>query len=109
MAAVVRFSRKHKLKRTTNPLDPMAAVAHISPISAMAFEGDHYREFERRQARSEELRYRIAPDCKVHIQFNGIATKDAIRKLIAYLQMSIEDFPQNAEAPLPPQAIQPRI
>jgi hypothetical protein len=58
---------------------------------------DFHREFERRQARSEELRYRIAPDCKVHIQFNGIATQDAIRKLIAYLQMSIQDFPQNVE------------
>jgi hypothetical protein len=50
---------------------------------------------ERRQARSEELRYRIAPDCKVHIQFDGIATQNAIRKLIAYLQMSIEDFPES--------------
>jgi hypothetical protein len=60
---------------------------------------DFSREVERRQARSEGLAYRIAPDCKVHIQFNGIATQDAIRKLIAYLQMSIEDFPQNAEEP----------
>lgn len=64
---------------------------------------DFNREVERRQARSEGLAYRIAPDCKVHIQFNGIATQDAIRKLIAYLQMSIEDFPQNVEEPPTPE------
>jgi len=31
----------------------------------------------------------------VHIQFNGIATREAIRKLINYLEMTIGDFPKN--------------
>jgi len=48
-------------------------------------------------ARHEELRYRIAPDCKVQIRFNGVATQEAIRKLINYLEMGIGDFPRNAD------------
>lgn len=54
------------------------------------------RQFERRLARHEELRYRIAPDCRVQIQFNGIATQEAIRKLIHYLEIGIGDFPDTA-------------
>jgi hypothetical protein len=57
------------------------------------------RQAERRAARNEELRYRIAPDCKVHIQFNGIATQEAIRKLIHYLEIGIGDFPLTADDP----------
>src|SRR5260370_471799 len=38
-------------------------------------------------AMHEELRLRIASDCKVLIQFKGIATQSAIRKLITYLEM----------------------
>ena len=69
------------------------------PVSpGVARHGDFYFDLND-QARNEELRYRIAPDCKVHIQFSGIATQDAIRKLIAFLQMSIDDFPQNSEEP----------
>ena len=77
-------------------------VQFLAPAALRAGRGPDYsyRDFERLQARSEGLAYRIAPDCKVHIQFNGIATQDAIRKLIAYLQMSIEDFPQNSDEPL---------
>ena len=60
-----------------------------------------FDEFERknalREARHEELRYRIAPDCKAHIQFKGIATQDAIRKLISHLEMGIADFPKNVD------------
>ena len=54
------------------------------------------RREERRAARHEELRYRIAPDCKVHIQFNGIATQEALRKLIDYIEMALVDFPKDA-------------
>ena len=66
---------------------------HSSNFDHAEFE----RELERRAARHEELRYRIAPDCKVHIQFNGIATQGAIKKMISYLEMGIGDFPRNAE------------
>ncbi len=57
------------------------------------------RQAELRAARHEELRYRIAPECKVHIHFDGIATRDAIRKLIHYLEMGIGDFPEAADYP----------
>ncbi|HSB10695.1 MAG TPA: hypothetical protein VLM38_14500 [Blastocatellia bacterium] len=57
------------------------------------------RRAERHAARHEELRYRIAPDCKVHIQFNGIATQEAIKKLINYLDIGISDFPKNPDDP----------
>jgi len=33
----------------------------------------------------------------MHIQFNGIATQEAIRKLMSYLEMGIADFPENAD------------
>jgi hypothetical protein len=39
----------------------------------------------------------MAPDCKVHIQFNGIATQEALKKLINYIEMSIDDFPKSAD------------
>jgi cytochrome c2 len=85
------MGHKHKSKRAKASGPELGSVVQYAPAPA-----DLYREMERRQARSEELRYRIAPDCKVHIQFDGIATQNAIRKLIAYLQMGIEDFPENA-------------
>jgi hypothetical protein len=50
-------------------------------------------------AMHEELRIRIASDCKVLIQFKGIVTQLAIRKLITYLEMALVDFPKNAEEP----------
>jgi cytochrome c2 len=87
------MGHKHKSKRAKRYGPGLGSVVQYGPAAAPA---DLYREMERRQARSEELRYRIAPDCKVHIQFDGIATQTAIRKLIAYLQMGIEDFPEHA-------------
>ncbi len=59
------------------------------------------RQAERHAARHEELRYRIAEDCKVHIQFNGIATQSAIRKLISYLEISVGDFPKESDTSAP--------
>jgi hypothetical protein len=66
-----------------------AIVSHFDEIQ---------RQAERHAARHEELRYRIASDCKVHIQFNGIATQDALRKLITYLEMSVGDFPKDTDS-----------
>jgi hypothetical protein len=48
-------------------------------------------------AMHEELQLRIASDCKVLIQFKGIATQSAIRKLITYLEMALGDFPKNSD------------
>jgi len=73
----------------------------VRPTAGPATSDFDFDEFERknalREARHEELRYRIAPDCKVHITFKGIATQDAIRKLISYLEIGIADFPKDAE------------
>ncbi len=46
-------------------------------------------------ARHEELSLRIASECTVHIQFNGIVTQSALRKLISYLELSVGDFPND--------------
>ena len=87
-------SKKHR-RFLVSPGPPRPAKPSRVPVD---FDLD---EFERknalREARHEELRYRIAPDCKVHIQFKGIATQDAIRKLIGYLEMGMADFPKNVD------------
>jgi hypothetical protein len=79
----------HKSKKQKGPR-VYAPQAYPGPAPDFA-------DFERRAARHEELRYRIAPDCKVHIQFNGIATQEAIKKLINYLEMGISDFPKDTD------------
>ena len=80
-------SKKHR-RFLLSPGPPRPAKPSRVPVD---FDLD---EFERknalREARQEELRYRIAPDCKV-------ATQDAIRKLIGYLEMGIADFPKNVD------------
>jgi len=86
----------HKSKKRKAKFSAMPVASRIVQGTPPDFD-----EFERRAARhaarNEELRYRIAPDCKVHIQFNGIATQDALRKLINYLEMGLGDFPRNAD------------
>jgi len=73
----------------------------VGPARRVVNDSRDFDEFERRAerhaARHEELRYRLTPDCKVHLQFNGIATQEALRKLIAYLEMGIADFPKNSD------------
>lgn len=84
----------HKSKtRKAKSFAPVPRMVQGTPLDFDEFE----RREERRAARHEELRYRIAPDCKVHIQFNGIATQEAIRKLMNYLEWGIVDFPKNAD------------
>ena len=46
---------------------------------------------------NEELQLRLAYNCKVFIQFKGIATQSAIRKLITYLEMALVDFPEDSD------------
>jgi hypothetical protein len=87
-------SKKRKARKAPEFLYP--APAYLSSGSGPPPDfAEFERQAARREARHEELRYRIAPDCKVHIQFNGIATREAIRKLINYLEMAIGDFPKN--------------
>ena len=54
-------------------------------------------DFDHVAGRNEELRYRLAPGCKVHVRFTGIATQAAIRKLISYLELGISDFPRDTD------------
>jgi hypothetical protein len=93
-------SKQSKKRRTrtshgpyvTSPLSggfpPTLAPTTVAP----------YPNFNSFLAMHEELRFRIAPDCKVLIQFKGIATQSAIRKLITYLEMAVVDFPRNADS-----------
>ena len=57
-----------------------------------------YPDFDLFLAMHEELKFRIASDCNVHIQFKGIATQAAVRKLINYLEMVLVDFPKNKDS-----------
>ena len=90
-------SEKRKLRRAIGIREtiygPTPAIKHVT--------APDFDDFERRAARHEELRYRIGPDCRVMLQFNGIATQEAIRKLIQYLEMGISDFPSLAEKSTP--------
>jgi hypothetical protein len=93
IGSFVNSGMSHKSKeRKARESFPAPARAGTPPD----FE-DFERRAERHAARHEELRYRLAPDCKVHIQFNGIATQEALRKLIRYLEMGIDDFPKNVD------------
>jgi hypothetical protein len=89
------MSHKSKERQAQNILLPSSPKAMKD--YAIYDHAEFERQFERSAARHEELRYRIAPDCKVHIQFNGIATQEAIRKLIGYLEIGIVDFPKDAD------------
>lgn len=86
---------KHKSKdrKWRNNFPRPAARASGTPPDFDEFE----RRAERHAARHEELRYRLAPDCKVHILFNGIATQQALKKLISYIEMTISDFPKDSD------------
>lgn len=85
------MSHKSK-KRKAQLISPVSASRNLVPVDFREFE----RQAERRAARHEELRYRIAPDCKVHIIFDGIATQEALRKLMDYIEMGIDNFPVSA-------------
>ena len=50
------------------------------------------------EAYSESLHYRISGDCKVTVLFDGRVTREAILKLIAHLQLGIDDFPSSKES-----------
>ena len=64
--------------------------AEFAPLPATGYLSEAWLEFLRR----EYLKYRIALDYKAHVLFEGNVTQKSIRRLINYLEMSIDDFPQ---------------
>lgn len=46
---------------------------------------------------TENLQYRISDDCKARVLFEGTVTREAIKKLIAYLELGLDDFPSKAK------------
>jgi hypothetical protein len=42
---------------------------------------------------SENLQYRLTDDCKVRVLFEGSVSQEAVSKLIAYLNLGIDAFP----------------
>lgn len=46
---------------------------------------------------AETLQYRISGDSRVRLLFDGAVTREAIEKLIAYLELGKDDFPSRAE------------
>lgn len=47
---------------------------------------------------SESLTIRLSSDCKAHIQYEGLVTQEAIKKLIKYLELGIDDYPFASES-----------
>jgi hypothetical protein len=82
-------SKKTKTSRdyNTGPLSTplFAPQSSIFESYAPAFVPSHHHE---------EMRFRIGPACGAHIIFEGAVTQEAVRKLIAYLEMSVESFPE---------------
>jgi hypothetical protein len=98
-----RKTRASPSPNVTNPLDEgfpstfaPAVVSYPVMPSILAAAAPH-PDLNLSLAMHEELQLRIASDCKVLIQFKGIATQSAIRKLITYLEMALGDFPKNSD------------
>lgn len=45
------------------------------------------------EPRTEILQYRISGDSRVRLLFDGTVTKEAIEKLMAYLDLAKDDYP----------------
>jgi len=58
---------------------------------------------------SEDLQYRVSEDCKVRVLFEGAVTQEAIKKLVAYLQLGMDDFPSKAQPATLAGADQPKL
>jgi hypothetical protein len=50
------------------------------------------------QKEEADLVWRIAEDCFVQIRFNGRVTQKALQKLVAHLQLSMDDYPTGKKA-----------
>lgn len=50
---------------------------------------------------TESLEIRVSGDSKVRLLFDGVVTKEAIRKLVKYLQLAEDDYPSKAEVEQP--------
>jgi len=70
----------------------------VSVLTAQPVPPPNFLDFERFAARHEVLQYRLASDCSVQLQFDGMATQEAVRKLIQYLEMGLSDFPTNTDS-----------
>jgi hypothetical protein len=98
-----RKTRASQSPNVTNPLDEgfpstLSAVAPYRLMPSISRAGKAPPlDLNLSLAMHEELKFRIGSDCKVLIQFNGIVTQSAIRKLITYLEMALVDFPKNSD------------
>jgi hypothetical protein len=61
---------------------------HESPVKGIALSPNTY---------SESLHYRISGDCKVTLLFDGRVTREAVKRLIAHLELGMDDFPTKAQ------------
>jgi hypothetical protein len=97
------MSRKSKKRKARKAIHDHATGLWPLATSIRQATAPDFVDFNRVAARHEALQYRIAPDCKVVIQFTGMATQDAIRKLIKYLEMGLDDFPVDSDRSAPVQ------
>jgi hypothetical protein len=68
---------------TVGTTTPRAGNGTLAPV-----EDSHF---------TESLEYRISGDSKVRLLFDGVVTREAIGKLIAYLELGQDDFPSKEE------------
>ena len=95
-----RKTRASQSPNVTNPLDegfPSTFSPEVAPLRACIPGPPLAKGFGFSLVMNEELHFRIAYNCKVFIQFKGIATQSAIRKLITYLEMALVDFPEDSD------------
>lgn len=52
------------------------------------------------ETKQEQCVCRISPECRAAVVFNGNITKNAVRKLIQHLELSLDDYPSEAEVEL---------
>jgi hypothetical protein len=64
----------------------------ITPSAPVAVEQEPF---------SEALQYRISGDSRVRLLFDGAVTREAIEKLMAYLELAKEDYPSREQLAQP--------
>ena len=94
-----RKTRASRSPNATNPLDE-GFPSTLSPIEApfrasVRGPAPPQQSFGLSFVMHEVLQLRIAYNCSVFIQFKGLATQSAIRKLITHLEMALADFPED--------------
>lgn len=89
----------HEAGREAGPKEAEAAPA---PAEAAARPGAVTMFSPAQEADETLLAFKLAEHCHVHLAFHGEVTQGALRKLKAFLDLSMDTFPEEAELPAVP-------